>query len=176
MQKVVQQTSYQCVTEQVTDMVNVCRSVAVSYIDECGCCRCRCERVMVQEPVTRCIVRRVPVTTDVVVNYTVCETQTQVGKRTVCELVPGTREVTVNVTRYETQNRVGKRTVTKCVPVEQEYMVNVIRHQTEERVGKRTVSKIVPERIYVPISRSGRRSPRPASSTAPFRFCGVSSN
>ena len=144
MQKVVQQTSYKCVTEEVTDVVRVCRTVAVSYIDECGCCRVRCERVAEDVPVTRCVVRRVPVTTDVTVNYTVCEYETRVGKRTVCELVPATREVTVNVCRYENQSRVGKRTVCEVVSSEEEYTVNVCSTVEQIRKGKKIVCEVVP--------------------------------
>ena len=73
MEKKVQCTTYNCVTEMVKETVPVCRTVCVTCVDECGRCHTRRERVTCMEEVTRCVVKRIPVVTEQTVKYTVCE-------------------------------------------------------------------------------------------------------
>jgi hypothetical protein len=115
MQKTVACTTYQCVTEMVKECVPVCKIVRNTCVDECGRCHTTCERVTVMEERTRCVTKRIPITTEQVVNYTVCEPVTKAGKRTVCEYVSNQREVLVNVCSYQNVEKVGTRMV--CTPV-----------------------------------------------------------
>ncbi len=114
-QKKVQCTTYQCVREMVTEQVPVCKVVCVTCVDECGRCHTRRERVTVMETVTRCVVKRVPVVTEQVVNVTVCEPETRKGTRTVCEIVRAEKEIMVKVCSFENQQREGTRLVSSVV-------------------------------------------------------------
>jgi len=114
-QRKVMQTTYQCVPEVVTRQVPVCRTVQVPCVDACGNCTYVCQRVTEMQTVSCTVMRRVPVTQEVVVNQTICEPVVQQGKRTVCELVPVNQEVTVNVCSYRTEEREAKRTVCEVV-------------------------------------------------------------
>jgi len=115
MEKKVQCTTYKCTTENVVEQVPVCKIVCSTYVDECGRCCTRRERVTVMENVTRCVVRREPIVTEQVVKYTVCEPVQQKGKKMVCEFVNTQREITVQICTMERQEKVGVRMV--CVPM-----------------------------------------------------------
>jgi hypothetical protein len=130
-QKTIKVTSYQCVTENVTEMRQVCRLVRVQCVDACGNCVTSCQRVTETVPVTRCVVKRIPTVQDVVVNQTICEAVPMTGKKIVCELVPNTREVVVNVCRIEMKQMTGTRTVCEMVPSVQEVVVNVCSFNVE---------------------------------------------
>jgi hypothetical protein len=67
------------------------------------------------EDQTRCVVRRIPTTTQQVVNVTVCEAVQQKGRKTVCDIVRNLQEVTVNVCSFEHQPREGVRTICDTV-------------------------------------------------------------
>jgi len=146
-QKKVTQTTYQCINENVTETVPVCRTVRVSCVDECGRCYTRCERVTEMVPVTRCIVKRVPITQEVVVNHVICEYENRQGSRTVCELVPVVRDVVVNVCRIENQTRQATRTVCEVVPQVRDVTIQVCSYATEQREGSRTVYNTVNEKV-----------------------------
>jgi len=135
MQKTVQCTTYQCVTDHVKQMVPVCRTVCVNYVDECGRCCTRRETVTEMREVTRCVVRRVPVVTDRVVNYTVCEPVQHQGKKMVCEIVRSEREETYKVCSYNQEQREGVRTVCNLVHEKVKRKVQVCeRVESEETV------------------------------------------
>lgn len=137
MQKTVQCTTYQSVTDVVKEMVPVCRVVCVNVVDECGRCHTRRETVTEMREVSRCVVRRVPVVTDRVVNYTVCEPVQHKGQKTVCEIVRTQREETYKVCSFNQEQRQGtrmvcstvaekvKRKVSYCERVESEEIVRV---------------------------------------------------
>jgi hypothetical protein len=113
--KVVKVTTYECKTEMVTEMRQVCKLVPVTCTDACGCCYTRCERVMVDVPCTRCVVTRIPIVKDVTVNEIVCTPEVRKGKKTVCELVTQVKDVTVNVCTYVTEQRQGVKKVCELV-------------------------------------------------------------
>jgi len=146
-QKTVKVTSFQCVTENVTEMRPVCQVVSVPCVDACGNCFTRCERVTVMQPFTRCIVKRIPIVSDVVVNETICEAQVRQGTRVVCELVPQPREVIVNVCRIETRPMVGKKMICELVPQSREVLVNVCSFAVEKRTGTRLICDMVQEKV-----------------------------
>lgn len=114
-QKKVQCTTYQCIRENIVEKVPVCRTVCVNYVDECGRCCVRRERVTCIEEVTRCVVKRVPIVTEQVVNVVICEPEQRKGKKTICEIVRTEKEVAVQVCSYEHQKREGVRTVCELV-------------------------------------------------------------
>jgi hypothetical protein len=131
-QKKVQCTTYQCVRENIVEKVPVCRTVCVNYVDECGRCCVRRERVTTMEEVTRCVVKRVPIVTEQVVNVTVCEPVQHKGKKTVCDVVRSEKEVLVNVCRVEHQKREGVRTVCDIVTEKVKRKVQVCEMQPYE--------------------------------------------
>jgi hypothetical protein len=145
--KVVKQTTYKCIPETVTETRSVCKLVRVTCTDECGRCYTRCERVTVLEPVTRCIVKRVPVVQDVTINEVVCEPKIQKGKKIVCAVVSEVKEVDVNVCRVENKAMKGKKIVCSVVPVVSDVLVNVCTYVTEKREGKRLVCEIVSQKV-----------------------------
>lgn len=114
-QKKVQCTTYRCVRATITEKVPVCRTVWVTCVDECGRCHTRRERVTVMEEQTRCVVKRIPIVTEQVVNVVVCTPEQRKGMRTICEFVRSEREVMVNVCSFEHQKREGVRTVCELV-------------------------------------------------------------
>ena len=124
-QKKVQCTTYQCVRETVCEMVPVCKTVCVTCVDECGRCHTRRERVTVMEERTRCVVKRVPIITEQIVNVTVCTPEIRKGMKTVCEIVRSETDVLVNVCRIDHQQREGVRTVCENVTVKSKRMVKV---------------------------------------------------
>ncbi len=117
--KVVQEkvmcTTYQCVSEVVTRQVPVCKTVRVPSVDACGNCTYVCQRVTEMQTVCSTVVRRVPVTKEVVVNRTICEAVVQSGTRTVNEVVMVPQEVMVNVCTYKTEVKQGTRQVCEVV-------------------------------------------------------------
>lgn len=136
-------TTYNCVTETVVDTVPVCRIVRVPYTDECGHCCFRCERVTENVQVNRYVVKHVPVTREVVVNEVVCETQTRVGKRVVCDWVQEAREATVNVCNWVTETREGTRTVCDLVTEKVTRKVQVCQLQPYEETIRVPVQSCV---------------------------------
>jgi hypothetical protein len=107
--------TYTCVTEAVTRTVPVCRTVRVPCVDACGNCTYVCQRVTEMQTVTCNVVKRVPVTKEVMVTRTICEPVVKDGKKLVCELVRENQEVTVNVCSYRAEVREGKRMVCEVV-------------------------------------------------------------
>jgi len=122
-QKTIQCTNWVCERVMINEQVPVCRTVCVTFVDECGRCCTRRERVTVMENVTRCVVKRTPVVTEQVVNVVVCEPVQQKGKRMICEMVPQEREVTVQICDMVQQQREGTRLV--CDLVQQKVMRKV---------------------------------------------------
>ena len=139
-QKKVQCTTYKCVTETVCEMVPVCKTVCVTCVDECGRCHTRRERVTVMEERTRCVVKRVPIITEQVVNVTVCTPELRKGTRTVCEIVRSETDVMVNVCKIEHQQREGVRTVCENVTVKSKRTVKVCSTVWEEQTVRVAVS------------------------------------
>jgi len=135
--EVVKCTSYTCVRENIVEQVPVCKIVRVNYVDECGRCCTKCERVTVMEERTRCITKRIPVVTDVTVNRIVCDAVVKVGKKIVCDLVPQTRDVVVNVCSFEHQKREGVRQVCSFVNEKIKQKVQVC-----ERVAYETTVRV----------------------------------
>jgi hypothetical protein len=139
-QKKVMQTTYTCVTEVVQKQVPVCRTVRVPCVDACGNCTYVCQRVTEMQVVNCNVVKRVPVTKEVVVNCTICEPVQKEGKRIVCELVNVQQEVTVNVCSFKNEVKEGKRLVCEVV--------------TEKVTRKVQVCQLTPytETIQVPVA------------------------
>jgi hypothetical protein len=131
-QKKVTCTTYQCVRENIVEQVPVCRTVCVPYVDECGRCCVRRERVTTMESVTRCVVKRIPITREEVVNVTICEAVQHKGKKTVCEVVRSEKEVLVNVCRIDHQKREGVRQVCEIVTEKVKRKVQVCQMQAYE--------------------------------------------
>jgi len=136
MQKTVQCTTYQCTTEMVKEMVPVCRIVCTTVVDECGRCCVRRDRVTEMQEVTRCVVKRVPVVTDRVVNYTVCEPVQHKGTKTVCEIVRSEKEETYKVCSYTQEKREGTRMVCSTVTEKVKRMVKVCERVESEQTIK----------------------------------------
>ena len=136
-QKTIQCTTYQCVRENIVETVPVCRTVCTTVVDECGHCRKCYQRVTVMEERTRCVVKRIPIVTEKVVNVCTYRPETRTGKRTVCEIVRSEKEVAVKVCSYVTEKRDGtrlvcstvtekvKKTVSYCEMVAEEVTVRV---------------------------------------------------
>lgn len=114
-QKKVQCTNWVCERVNVIEKVPVCRTVCVTYVDECGRCCTRRERVTELVEVTRCVVKRTPVVTEQVVNVVVCEAVQKQGKRTVCEIVRAEKEELVKVCSFEHVKKEGTRLVCEVV-------------------------------------------------------------
>jgi len=136
-QRTVKQTTYRCETEQIVEKVPVCRTIRVSCVDECGRCYTRCERVTVMEDRTRCVVKRIPVVQDVVINEVVCDRVEKVGKRIVCDVVPQVRDVVVNVCTMTYEKREGVRKVCEVVRENAKQKVQVcqqVAYETTVRV------------------------------------------
>jgi hypothetical protein len=108
-------TTYQCVRENVVEKVPVCRTVCTTYVDECGRCCVRRERVTTMEEVTRCVVKRIPIVEEKTIKVTICEPVVHKGKKTVCEVVRKEKDVMVNVCHIDRQERVGTRLVCHTV-------------------------------------------------------------
>jgi len=134
MQKKVNVTTYNCVTETVVEKVPFCRTICVQAVDECGRCYMQRQTVTETRDVTRCIVKRIPVVTEQMVNYTVCEPVTHKGMRTVCEIVRNTREETYKVCSYTQEKREGVRTVCNVVTEKVKRKVQVCERVASEQV------------------------------------------
>jgi hypothetical protein len=134
LQKTVPYTTYTCQTEMIREQVPVCRTVCVPYVDECGRCCNRIERVTEMQERTRCVVKRIPVTTERVVNYTVCEPVQQQGKRTVCEIVHTQSERIDKVCSFNQEKREGVRNVCNTVTEKVKRMVKVCEQVVTEEV------------------------------------------
>jgi hypothetical protein len=107
--------TYQCTTEVVTKQMPVCRTVCVPCVDACGNCTYVRRSVTEMQTVTCNVVKRVPVTKEMIVNKTICEPVQKTGTRTVCEVVTVQQEVTVNVCTYKTEVKEAKRLVCEVV-------------------------------------------------------------
>ncbi|MBI2807452.1 MAG: hypothetical protein HYX68_20915 [Planctomycetes bacterium] len=125
-------TTYQCVREMVTCQVPVRRLVKTTCVDECGRCHTRRQFVTCMEERTRCVVKRVPITTEKMVNVTVCVPEVRKGKRVVCEIQRKEKEITVNVCRFEHQPREGTRTICEIQHVKAKRKVMVCETQAYE--------------------------------------------
>ena len=101
-EKKVQCTTYQCVTEQIVEKVPVCKTVCVTYVDECGrCCTHQRERrdgIGANGPVA--LSKRTPVVTEKTVLCTICEPVQKAGKKIVCEIVRTEKEIDGQVCSY----------------------------------------------------------------------------
>jgi hypothetical protein len=122
-EKKVMCTTYQCVNETIVEKVPVCKTVCVTSVDECGRCCTHRERVTVWEERTRCVVKRIPISTEKTVLVTVCDAVQQKGMKTVCEIVRTEQEVTVNVCSFVHEARVGTRMVCENVTVKEKRKV-----------------------------------------------------
>jgi hypothetical protein len=113
--KVVKQTTYKCVTEEMTGMKSICKPVYVTHTDCCGCCYTCCQYVTEMVPYKYLTYKHVPVVVDVTINEIICTPVVKVGKRMVCEYVTQVKDVTVNVCSYVTEPRVGVRHICEYV-------------------------------------------------------------
>jgi hypothetical protein len=141
LQKTVPCTTYTCTTEMVKEMVPVCRTVCVNYVDECGRCCTRRERVTEMQERTRCVVKRVPVVTERVVNYTVCEPVQHKGKKMVTEFVRSEKEVTERVCSFNQEKREGVRNVCNTVTEKVKRMVKVCEQVVTEEVVRVAINQ-----------------------------------
>lgn len=133
-EKKVQCTTYTCERVNITEKVPVCRVVCVTYVDECGRCCTKRERVTEWCEQTRCVIKRTPVVTEKTVLVTICEPVIHKGKKTICEYVNTPKEVMVNVCTYNHEKREGVRqvceTVTEKVKRKVQYCETVWEEQT----------------------------------------------
>jgi hypothetical protein len=132
-QRKVKCVTYQCIRENIVEKVPVCRTVCVTYVDECGRCCTKRERVTCIEERTRCVIKRIPIETEQVVNVTVCTPEVRKGKRTVCEMVRSEKEITVNVCHLVPEKRDGVRKVCETVTEKVKRKVNYCETVWEER-------------------------------------------
>ena len=132
-EKKVQCTTYNCVRENIVEKVPVCRTVCVTYVDECGRCCTRRERVTEWREQTRCVVKRVPVITEQTVKVTVCDWEVRKGKKTVCEIVRTEKDQMVKVCTHEMQKREGTRLVCSTVTEKVKRKVMVCETVEEEK-------------------------------------------
>ena len=146
-QKKVKVTTFECIRENIVETVPVCRTVRVNCVDECGRCYTRCERVTVMEQRTRCVVKRIPVEREVIVNEVVCTPVERKGKVQVCEMVRTERDVLVNVCKFDHQQKKGVKKVCEMVRVEKDVLVNVCSFEHQKREGVRTVCDVVTQKV-----------------------------
>jgi len=166
-----QVTTYQCVPETISTVVNVARRVPTCVVDPCtGCVHTVCTTICEAVPQTCTVMKRVPVTQEVVVNVTSYRTEERKGVRTVCEVVPVTQEVVVNVCRPVMTEKTAKVQRTICVPVPE--TVNVTQCYYERVPYTYTIRVPVPcqpvAQPYVPCAEV------PCGTTAGYNNCGGS--
>ncbi len=123
-EKKVQCTTYKCINETIVEKVPVCRTVCVTYVDDCGRCCTRQERVTEICERTRCVVRRIPIVTEKTVCVTVCDAVPTKGKKTVCDIVRTEQEIMVNVCKIVHEPHVGTRLVCDTVQVKEKRKVH----------------------------------------------------
>jgi len=133
-EKKVQVTTFRCEQQMITEKVPVCRTVCVPYVDECGRCCVRRETVTDMVERTRCVVNRIPVVQERVIQVTVCDAVQQKGVKTVCEIQRTETEQLVNVCSFEQQKREGVRTVYDVVTEKVKRKVQVCEMQAYEEV------------------------------------------
>lgn len=122
-EKKVMCTTYKCVTETIIEKVPVCKTICVTYVDECGRCCTKRERVTVIEERTRCCVKRIPIVEEKTVLCTICEPVQHKGKKTVCEIVRSEQDVMVKVCSYVEEKKEGKRLVCETVTTKEKRKV-----------------------------------------------------
>jgi hypothetical protein len=108
-------TTYKCETEMIVEKVPVCKTVCVTYVDECGRCCTKREKVTEWCERTRCVVKRIPIIEEKIVKVTICEAVQTKGKKTVCEIVRTEQEITVKVCSFVTEKKEGERLVCRTV-------------------------------------------------------------
>jgi len=143
-EKKVQVCNYRIDRQMVTEKVPVCRTVCVNYVDECGRCCVRREQVTDMVERTRCVVTRVPVMEERVVQTTVCEAVQQKGKKMICEIVRSEREEMVKVCSFEQQKREGVRTIYDVVTEKVKRKIQVCEMQSYEEVVRVQVGGCAP--------------------------------
>jgi hypothetical protein len=114
-EKKVQCTTFRCERVMITEKVPVCRTVCVTYVDDCG--RCCTKRQTITEMVDRqrCVVNRIPVVTERVIQVTICEAIQQKGKKMICEIQRNETEQMVKVCVMERKEMQGVRMVCDTV-------------------------------------------------------------
>ncbi len=114
-EKKVMCTTYQCVNETIVEKVPVCKTVCVTYVDECGRCCTKRERVTEWCERTRCVVKKIPIVTEKTVLCTICVPVQTPGKKTVCDIVRTEQVIDVKVCSFVPEKREGTRMVCSTV-------------------------------------------------------------
>jgi hypothetical protein len=134
-------TTYKCISEPVTTMVPVCRTVSVPVCDPCtGCVHYVCQRVTEMQPCTRMVTRSVPETHQVMVNVCRYHNETKHGTRTECRVTPVTTDVDVQVCKTVIEHKKGERLECQLEKKSREETINVVTCERVEKTGSRMVT------------------------------------
>jgi hypothetical protein len=145
-------TTLVSVPEEVVREVPVHKLTLVIVTDPCtGHHHLQLAHVNECKTVKSTVVHKVPVTKEILVNFTSFKTEERKGTRTVYESVPVTKEVIVNVTSHKPEVRTGTKTVLEKVAQTQEIAVNVTKYETVQKTGikHRLVCETVKETVNV---------------------------